>query len=117
MSKNHIGQYCIHKLSASGFVAALWESIGRLSGQPRPRSPEVEEELLRIAQEATNNASQHAQAREIRIALEYSGSSLTLSLFPIPTAVGQGTRIEIRVSALFRDLEEQACQRRQFEFW
>jgi len=35
---------------------------------------------LRIAQEAINNASQHAQAREIRIALEYRGNSLTLSI-------------------------------------
>jgi signal transduction histidine kinase len=40
----------------------------------------VEEELLRIAQEAINNANQHAQANEIRIALAYSGSSLTLSI-------------------------------------
>ena len=51
-----------------------------VSGQPRSCSPEIEEELLRIAQEATNNASQHAQPNEIRIALEYSASSLTLSI-------------------------------------
>ena len=51
-----------------------------LTGEPRPCAPEVEEELLRIAQEATNNASRHAQASEIRIALEYSGNALTLSV-------------------------------------
>jgi len=51
-----------------------------VTGQPRPCSPEVEEELLRIAQEAATNASRHAQANEIRIALEYSGNALTLSV-------------------------------------
>ncbi|MBV9745900.1 MAG: ATP-binding protein, partial [Acidobacteriia bacterium] len=51
-----------------------------VSGQPRPCTPEVEEELLRIAQEATNNAIQHAEANEIRIALEYSARSVTLSI-------------------------------------
>jgi signal transduction histidine kinase/ligand-binding sensor domain-containing protein len=61
----------------AGMTARCGVSV---SGQPRPCPPEVEEELLRIAQEATNNANQHAQAKEIRIALEYSGSSLTLSI-------------------------------------
>src|SRR6266571_7862218 len=32
-----------------------------VSGQPRPVEPDVEEELLRIAQEAANNASRHAE--------------------------------------------------------
>ena len=51
-----------------------------VSGQPRPCSPEVEEDLLRIAQEAANNASRHAQAREIRIALDYSARSVALCI-------------------------------------
>ncbi|MBV8728501.1 MAG: ATP-binding protein [Acidobacteriia bacterium] len=51
-----------------------------VSGHARPCTPEVEEELLRIAQEATNNAIQHAEASEIRIALEYHARSLTLSI-------------------------------------
>src|SRR5262249_15833282 len=51
-----------------------------VSGRPSHCSPEVEEELLRIAQEATNNANRHAEASEIRIALEYGGSALTLSI-------------------------------------
>jgi len=51
-----------------------------VSGQPRPCAPEVEEELLRIAQEAINNAGKHAQANQIRIDLEYGASSLTLSI-------------------------------------
>src|SRR4029077_17777061 len=48
--------------------------------QPRPCSSEVEEELLRIAQEAVNNANRHAQASEIRIALDYDAAWLTLSI-------------------------------------
>jgi ligand-binding sensor domain-containing protein/signal transduction histidine kinase len=51
-----------------------------VAGEPRPCPPEVEEELLRIAQEAASNAARHAHANEIRIALEYSPASLTLSV-------------------------------------
>jgi signal transduction histidine kinase/ligand-binding sensor domain-containing protein len=51
-----------------------------VTGHPRPCSPEIEEELLRIAQEAANNANRHAQATEIRIALDYGASSLKLSI-------------------------------------
>jgi signal transduction histidine kinase len=51
-----------------------------VSGQPRPCPPEVEEELLRIAQKAINNAGRHAQANEIQIALEYGVSSMMLSI-------------------------------------
>jgi signal transduction histidine kinase/ligand-binding sensor domain-containing protein len=79
-------------LEGQGLAAALREFVERVgpatkarcgftvSGEPRPCSPEVEEELLRIAQEAANNANRHAQASEIRIALEYSVNSLTLSV-------------------------------------
>ena len=130
-------------LDADGLEGALRGLVERLgpasgvrcevvvSGQPQPCSPEVEEELLRIAQEATNNADRHAQATEIRIALDYSDGSLTLSVSDdgrgfdfeegygksghwglknmqeraaqirgtckIATAVGRGTRIEVRV--------------------
>ena len=52
-----------------------------VSGQPRPIEPDVEEELLRIAQEAANNASRHAEPNEIRIALDYGANSLMLSIF------------------------------------
>jgi signal transduction histidine kinase/ligand-binding sensor domain-containing protein len=79
-------------LEGQGLAAALREFVERVgpttkarceftvSGGLRPCSPEVEEELLRIAQEAANNANRHAQASEIRIALEYSVNSLTLSV-------------------------------------
>ena len=36
--------------------------------------------MLRIAQEAASNATRHAQANEIRIALDYGETSLTLSV-------------------------------------
>jgi signal transduction histidine kinase/ligand-binding sensor domain-containing protein len=51
-----------------------------VTGEARPCSAEVEEELLRIAQESANNANRHAQASEIRIGLEYAADALTLSI-------------------------------------
>jgi signal transduction histidine kinase len=44
-----------------------------VTDEPRPCRPEVEEGLLRIAQEAANNANRHAEGREIDVALEYRG--------------------------------------------
>jgi len=79
-------------LEAQGLEGALRQLVERMgptmtarcnvtvTGQPRPCSPDIEEELLRIAQEATNNANRHAQANEIRIALDYGAGSLTLSI-------------------------------------
>jgi NarL family two-component system sensor histidine kinase LiaS len=51
-----------------------------VSGNARVLPLEIEEELLRIAQEAVNNANRHAEAREIRIALEHTRTSVTLSV-------------------------------------
>jgi len=82
-----------HALDGQPLEAALREFVERtapsiqarcsvaVSGEPRPCSPETEEELLRIAQEAVNNAGRHAQASEIRLALEFGARSLTLSIF------------------------------------
>jgi signal transduction histidine kinase len=79
-------------LEGQGLADALREFVDRtgptlnarcgfnLSGQPRACTPEIEEELLRIAQEATNNANRHSDATEIRIALEYNATFLTLSI-------------------------------------
>jgi signal transduction histidine kinase/ligand-binding sensor domain-containing protein len=79
-------------LEGQGLADAIREFVDRsgptlnarcsfnLTGQPRACTPEIEEELLRIAQEATNNANRHADASDIRIALEYNASFLTLSI-------------------------------------
>jgi signal transduction histidine kinase len=52
----------------------------RLAGDPSPRTPEVEEELLRIAQEAIYNAIRHARANRVLIMLEYSKKWVTLTV-------------------------------------
>jgi signal transduction histidine kinase/ligand-binding sensor domain-containing protein len=79
-------------LEGQGLADALGDFIERLgptatahctlhvSGEPVGCTPEIEEELLRITQEATHNANRHAGAKEIRIALEYGGRSLKLSI-------------------------------------
>jgi signal transduction histidine kinase len=51
-----------------------------LTGEPRVLAPELEEELLRIAQEAVHNASRHARANKILVALEYTRKSLILTI-------------------------------------
>ena len=51
-----------------------------VTGQPCPYPAEVEEELLRIAQEALNNAVRHAQPREIHLRLQYESDSLRLGV-------------------------------------
>ncbi|MES1265886.1 MAG: ATP-binding protein, partial [Variovorax sp.] len=55
---------------------------GRLSvtGVRRPLPAEVEAELLRIAQESVTNVLKHAQAREVRLGLDYGPDSITLSI-------------------------------------
>jgi signal transduction histidine kinase len=80
------------ELEGQGLAAALREFMERIgaattarcgltvSGRPLPCPPELEEELLRIAQEAINNANRHAQPSEIRAALAYDAGSLTLSI-------------------------------------
>jgi signal transduction histidine kinase len=60
--------------------ATTARSMLHVTGQPVACTPEIEEELLRIAQEAANNANRHAEAKEIRIDLEYRERSLKLSI-------------------------------------
>ncbi len=47
-------------------------------GTPHKCSSQVEEQILRIGQEAILNAIRHSHAHEIRVELEYGGQSLTL---------------------------------------
>ena len=51
-----------------------------LVGDPRPLAPVLEEELLRIAQEAVHNAIRHAQATKIRVTTEYTRKLLILTV-------------------------------------
>jgi signal transduction histidine kinase/ligand-binding sensor domain-containing protein len=79
-------------LEGRGLTAALGDLTEQLdrggavrcsfsvSGHERPVAAQTEEELLRIAQEAVNNANQHARANQIRVALEYSKSAVALSI-------------------------------------
>ena len=51
-----------------------------VSGAFRPLSPLIEGNLLRIGQEAVNNAVRHAQARNILINLKFEASRVQLSV-------------------------------------
>jgi signal transduction histidine kinase len=50
----------------------------RLSGQPQRLSPVIENNLLRIAQEAVTNATKYANARLIRLTIDFTATELHL---------------------------------------
>ena len=51
-----------------------------LSGAYRKLPPEVEDEVLRIAQEALSNVQRHAAATQVMVSLEYEGAMLVLTV-------------------------------------
>jgi ligand-binding sensor domain-containing protein/signal transduction histidine kinase len=51
-----------------------------LKGKPRRAAPVVEEQLMRIGQEALANAVRHSGARSIQMELSYESASLTLKV-------------------------------------
>ena len=51
-----------------------------VSGEPRPLARTVNHNLLRVAQEATNNAFRHARATRIQIKLTYTAESTVLEI-------------------------------------
>lgn len=51
-----------------------------VSGRRRRAMPEVDEQLLRIGQEAMSNAIRHSQAEAIRVAVDYSRDTITLQV-------------------------------------
>jgi PAS domain S-box-containing protein len=67
------------------FVARYSSSIKTrvvfsVQGTPRHLDSAIEENLLRIAQQATDNALQHARASSIRIELAYDGTTVQLTI-------------------------------------
>ena len=51
-----------------------------VSGEPRILSEDIEENLLRICQEALTNALRHAQATRVDIALTFTPDAVALSV-------------------------------------
>jgi len=62
-----------------------------VTGTPRPLSPTVEANLLRIAQEAVANAYRHARARRIVVRLAFAAGSVLLSVTDDGTGI-EGAR-------------------------
>jgi signal transduction histidine kinase len=62
----------------------------RVSGQPRPLTGPIENNLLRIGQEAATNAVKHGQARHVQINLNYDSAAVQLSV----EDDGQGFELE-----------------------
>ena len=96
-------------LEALGLIEALqWliddfegkQNVGaclEVNGIPRRFAPESELLLFRIAQEALNNVRKHSQAIEVLVTVEFSPSSVKLSItddgqgFTVPEFVGDYT--------------------------
>lgn len=72
----------------------------KVTGNSYPIDPEIEANLLRIAQEALGNAARHSQASRIDIRLDYSASRVKLTVkdngagFDPQTAKGKGFGLE-----------------------
>ncbi len=65
-----------------GEVGSQTRAAVRVSvrGRPRPLGRDVEENLLRLAQEALQNAVRHAQARRIQVELAFDGRGARLQV-------------------------------------
>jgi signal transduction histidine kinase len=66
----------VRQMGAQQELAAQME----VSGDVRPLPPAVEHHLFRMGQEFLNNALKHAQAQQIKVALEYSAAGVRLSV-------------------------------------
>jgi signal transduction histidine kinase len=67
-------------------VAQVWSGLNGVpveamtTGDPLPLHPEVEEALLRTAQEALANIAKHARATRVGLTLSYIGDEVTLDI-------------------------------------
>lgn len=71
----------------SGNSPVVWFETG---GEPRPLGPELEADLLRVAQEAVTNATKHAGASNVALELRYEPAAVELRV----SDDGQGFRAD-----------------------
>jgi signal transduction histidine kinase len=72
---------CLVRCATSASARADGKSLNiqvSVVGRARRLAPSVEEQLLRIGQEAMTNAVRHAMAGNIDLVLEYRGDTITL---------------------------------------
>ncbi len=67
--------HLVEKFSTEHLKTAI-----NIGGTYRPVAPNVEDEVLRIAQEALNNTTRHAQATQVSVDLRYHSTRLTLTI-------------------------------------
>ncbi|MBD2103957.1 GAF domain-containing protein [Leptolyngbya sp. FACHB-261] len=67
-------QRYLHQKTAGTQISAEFQ----VQGTPRPLPPDLESELLRIAQEATTNVLKHAEATRLDLELSFSGHEVRL---------------------------------------
>jgi signal transduction histidine kinase len=61
-------------------TGAAVEGMCHIEGTSRPLLPRIEEDLLRIAQEAVTNALRHSQGTQVRVTLRYEPNRLLLTV-------------------------------------
>jgi signal transduction histidine kinase len=89
--------------SGLAVVAERWSEVSgipvevRATGEPFPLHAEIEEALLRTAQEALANVGQHAAASRVGVTLSYMGDVVTLDVrddgigFDVSNGAGSGS--------------------------
>ena len=91
-ARNSISNMRSHILENATLAEALQQVLGKITedtktqgqftvaGTPRRLAPVIENNLLRVGQEAISNAAKHAKAKTISVALEYQTNRASLSV-------------------------------------